>query len=76
MKTCYNNPKTTRVGYSYGKCFSNMRLLEYQKDQAMVNRLFSERQKVRDKLVKHAVISLLAWAVIMAVIWFLVIPAF
>lgn len=76
MKNCYNNPKTTRVGYSYGKCFSNMRLLEYQKDQDMVNRLFSERQKALYKAIKHAVISLLVWVVIMAVIWFVVIPAF
>lgn len=72
MKDCYNNPKiTSRVGYKIGSCHSNTKFLEYQKDMMFVRNLMSNRERTAEKMIKHAVISVLAWGVLMLVIWFI-----
>lgn len=75
MKNCYANPKLTeRESFNVGSCYSNSKLLEYQKDMQFVKRLMSDREKQAEKMIKHAVYAVLGWGILMLIIWFFLLP--
>jgi hypothetical protein len=75
MKNCYVNPKITeRESYNVGSCFNNVRLLEYQKDMQLVRELISNREKQTYRMIRNAVVGVVAWGVLMIIIWFFLMP--
>lgn len=75
MKNCYVNHKITeRERYNVGGCFNNEKLLEYQRDMQLVRELMSNREKQTFKMIRNAVLSVVAWGILMIIIWFFLIP--
>lgn len=74
MKNCYVNPKITeRDNFNVGSCFNNQKLLEYQKDMLLVNKITQDRENEIRKHFISSLKSIIFWLLIMAIIWFVLI---